>query len=89
MPREVSTARRMRTPPAAAGHGTLDLLVVPDAELYLDGFQLGRVRAKSFPLEAGKHTLRLVNSSLGKDVTRKITVTAGQITYVDINLKEE
>ncbi len=73
----------------ATGLGTLDLLVVPEAELYLDGFQLGRVRATSFSIEAGKHTLRLVNSALGKDVTRKITVTAGQITYVDINLKGE
>jgi serine/threonine-protein kinase len=71
------------------GIGTVDLLVVPEADLYLDGFQLGRVRAKTFSVDAGKHTLRLVNSALKKEVMRRITVVAGETTYVDINLKEE
>ncbi len=67
----------------------MDLLVVPEADLYLDGFQLGRVRARTFSVDAGKHTLKLVNAALKKEVKRKITVVAGQTTYIDINLKEE
>jgi serine/threonine-protein kinase len=76
-------------PPPVTGQGTVDLLVVPEADLYLDGFQLGRVRARTFSVDAGKHTLKLVNSALKKEVKRKITVVAGQTTYIDINLKEE
>jgi hypothetical protein len=71
------------------GEGTVDLLVEPEADLYVDGFQSGRVRARTFSLEAGKHTLRLVSPDRSKEVKRKINVVAGQITYVDINLKEE
>jgi len=87
--REASTTRRARSQPSAAGQGTLDLLVEPEANLYLDGFQLGRVRARKISLAPGKHTVRLVNSALKKEVERKITVIAGQTTYVDINFKEE
>jgi eukaryotic-like serine/threonine-protein kinase len=73
----------------ARAQGTVDLLVEPEADLYVDGFQSGRVRAKSFSLEAGKHTLRLVSPDRSKEVKRKIKVIAGQTTYVDINLTEE
>jgi serine/threonine-protein kinase len=87
------TDAKQKPPPSkptpVTGQGTVDLLVVPEADLYLDGFQLGRVRAKTFSVDAGKHTLRLVNSALKKEVMRRITVVAGETTYVDINLKEE
>jgi eukaryotic-like serine/threonine-protein kinase len=76
-------------PALVTGQGTLDLLVVPEADLYLDGFQMGRVRAKIFSVDAGRHTVRLVNSALKKEVERKIKVVAGQTTYVDVNMKEE
>jgi hypothetical protein len=79
-PREASTT---------IGQGTVDLLVEPEADLYVDGFQSGRVRAKSFSLDAGKHTLRLVSPDRSKEVKRKINVVAGQTTYVDINFTEE
>lgn len=67
----------------------MDLLVVPEADLYLDGFQSGRVRKRIFSIDAGKHTLRFVNSTLKKEVMRRITVVPGQTTYVDVNLNEE
>jgi hypothetical protein len=82
-------AGRARAQPSTTGKGTVDLLVEPEADLFVDGFQSGRVRAKSFSLEAGKHTLRLVSPDRSKEVKRKINVIAGQTTYVDINLKEE
>jgi serine/threonine-protein kinase len=83
------TGAKDKSPPPATGLGTVDLLVVPEADLYLDGFQSGRVRARIFSLEAGKHTLRLVNHALKKEVMRRITVVPGQTTYVDVNMNEE
>jgi hypothetical protein len=71
------------------GQGTVDLLIVPEALLWVDGWQSGRHRRRSFPLEAGKHRLRFVNKELGKDVVREITVSPGQTLQVDINLLEE
>jgi serine/threonine protein kinase len=82
-------AGRARAQPSTTGQGIVDLLVEPEADLYVDGFQSGRVRARSFSLEAGKHTLRLVSPDRSKEVKRKINVVAGQTTYVDINFNEE
>jgi serine/threonine-protein kinase len=82
-------ARRERSQHAAVGQGTLDLLVVPEAMLFLNGWQMGRTRRATFPLDAGKYTLKLVNSELHKKVEREISVSAGQTTQVDINLLEE
>lgn len=73
----------------AVGQGTLDLVVVPEAMLYLNGWQMGLTRKTSFPLDAGKYTLKLVNSQLHKKVEREILVSAGQTTQIDINLVEE
>jgi hypothetical protein len=56
--------------------------------LYLDGFQIGRARGEPFPLDAGHHTLRIVNTKLHKDIHRKVTIVAGETTHLDINLLE-
>jgi len=88
-PRESSTTQRVRNPPSTTGQGTVDLLVEPEADLYVDGFQSGRIRARTFSLDAGKHTLRLVSPDRSKEVKRRINVVAGQTTYVDINFNEE
>jgi len=74
---------------SVSGPGTLDLLIVPEALLWIDRWQYGLQRRKSVPLEPGKHRLRLVNKALGKDVVREISISAGQTTQVDINLLEE
>ncbi len=74
---------------STSGKGTLDLLVVPEAQLFLNGFQMGPARARSVSLDAGKYTVKLVNTVLGKKVERQITVIAGETTYLDVNLKEE
>jgi serine/threonine protein kinase len=80
---------RVRDPPPVTGEGTVDLLVEPEGDLYVDGFQSGRVRARTFSLDAGKHTLRLVSPDRSKEVKRRINVVAGQTTYVDVNFEEE
>jgi eukaryotic-like serine/threonine-protein kinase len=95
-PREASAARAdagstesgsVQQP--SVGQGTLDLLVVPEAMLFLNGWQMGRTRKTSFALDAGKYTLKLVNSELHKKVEREITVSPGRTTQIDINLLEE
>jgi serine/threonine protein kinase len=69
--------------------GSLDLLIVPEALLWVDGWQYGMQRKKVVPLEPGKHRLRVINKQLGKDLVREFTITAGQTTQVDIHLLEE
>jgi hypothetical protein len=78
--------KRVEPPPAL---GTLDLLVVPEALLFLDGWQMGKVRRASIQLDVGKHTVRLVNPELRKKVERRISIAPGQTTQLDINLLEE
>ncbi|KFE71194.1 serine/threonine protein kinase [Hyalangium minutum] len=86
---EVKPPEKPRTQAVVVGQGSLDLLVVPEAMLFLNGWQMGLTRKASFPLDAGKYTLKLVNSKLQKKVEREILVTAGQTTQIDINLLEQ
>lgn len=86
---EVKPPEKPRTQAAVVGQGSLDLLVIPEAMLFLNGWQMGLTRKASFPLDAGKYTLKLVNSKLQKKVEREILVTAGQTTQIDINLLEQ
>ncbi|WP_224247262.1 serine/threonine protein kinase [Hyalangium gracile] len=74
------------TEPPKAGQGTLDLRVVPEAKLFLNGWQMGPAPEKPFPLDAGQYAVRLVNDKLRKDVTRHITVAVGQTTQLEVNL---
>jgi serine/threonine-protein kinase len=83
------TAEKDQSQHAVVGQGTLELMVVPEAMLYLNGWQMGLTRKTSFPLDAGKYTLKLVNSQLQKKVEREILVSVGQTTQIDINLLEE
>jgi serine/threonine protein kinase len=76
-------------PHTPVGRGTLDLRVVPEAMLFLDGWQLGRTPVEPFLIDAGPHTLKLVNTRLRKEVHRHITVTAGKTTPVEVNLLEK
>jgi hypothetical protein len=69
--------------------GTLELRVVPESLMFLDGWQYGMTRSRSLPLEAGNHTVRVVNPGLKKEKTQQIKVVAGRTTRVDINLLEE
>ncbi|HYI00820.1 serine/threonine-protein kinase [Hyalangium sp.] len=69
--------------------GTLDLLVVPEAELFLNKYQMGLHRRTRFPLDPGKYKLKLINRKLNKKVEREIFISAGKTTRLDINLLEE
>ncbi|MFZ5445404.1 MAG: serine/threonine protein kinase [Myxococcota bacterium] len=72
---------------AAIRYGKLELRIRPYATVYLDEKLLGDtpLPAQSVPL--GRHKLRLVNSSLGKDVVLDVVIKPGE-NVVKHNLKE-
>jgi eukaryotic-like serine/threonine-protein kinase len=67
--------------------GKLELRIRPFAEVYLDGKKLGETPLPPVPATVGKHKLRLVNPTLGKDVEVDVTVT-GASTVFKYNFKE-
>ncbi len=69
--------------------GTVEFRVRPYATVFLDGRQLGRTPLAPAEVEAGEHTVRLINRELGKDVARTIEVRAGQSVIFKHNLLEE
>lgn len=72
--------------PAASG-GRLSIGAVPWAEVYLDGKKLGRrTPIVGHAVEAGEHTVRLVNPATGREKTVQVTVKAGRTATVTANL---
>ncbi|MEW6429984.1 MAG: serine/threonine-protein kinase [Myxococcota bacterium] len=65
----------------------LELRIRPYATVYLDGKKLGDTPLKTQTVPAGKHTLRLVNETLGKDVEVELNLHPGANVY-KANLKE-
>ncbi|QDE96539.1 serine/threonine protein kinase [Myxococcus xanthus] len=84
-PKERNAPRKV----AVAAKGRLELRVRPYAVVYLNGGMLGETPLNSVEVPAGRHTLRLVNQELGKDVTRAVDVKAGQSTVFKLNLDAE
>jgi serine/threonine-protein kinase len=65
----------------------LELRIRPYATVYLDGRRLGETPLPAQQVPPGKHTLRLVNEKLGKDVVIELTLHSGANLYKH-NLKE-
>lgn len=65
----------------------LELRIRPYATVYLDGKKLGDTPLKTQTVPAGKHSLRLVNEKLGKDVEVELNLHPGANVY-KANLKE-
>ncbi|WP_434345260.1 protein kinase domain-containing protein [Myxococcus virescens] len=74
---------------AAVAKGRLELRIRPYAVVYLNGKKLGETPLNAVEVPAGRHTLRLVNEELGKDVTQSVAVKAGQSTVFKLNLTAE
>lgn len=72
---------------AAPRPARLELRIRPYATVYLDGKKLGDTPLKTQVVPAGKHTLRLVNETLGKDVEVELSLHPGANVYKH-NLKE-
>ena len=75
--------------PAPLGKGTIEFRVVPFATVFLDGKELGVTPFEPVELVEGRHTVRLINHELGKDVTRDLQVEAGRGSVFKFNLLKD
>jgi serine/threonine-protein kinase len=81
--------RTVSRPPAVVAKGTLEFRIRPYAVVSLDGKVLGQTPLAAVEVPVGKHTLRLVNKELGKDVTKSFEVKADQPNVFKLNLEAE
>ncbi|HEU0036313.1 MAG TPA: serine/threonine-protein kinase [Kofleriaceae bacterium] len=65
-------------------YGSLKVISDPPATVIVDGKQMGEA-PNTFKLTAGKHTVRLLNTDAGIDVTKRVTVLANQTTELNRN----
>lgn len=84
-----SVERKRPTVFRPVARGTLEFRIRPYAIVSLDGKVLGQTPLSAVEVTEGKHTLRLVNKELGKDMTRTVEVKAGQSTVFKLNLEAE
>jgi hypothetical protein len=73
---------------AAIPRPVLQLLVVPGAELIVDGQSHGRVSLIQVPLDPGDHSLRLEHPGY-QPFRRKISLLSGQTQRLIVDLAEE
>ena len=83
-PRTGASARP--TPPPSTG--TLRLIVVPFADVEVDGTALGRISSRDIPLAPGDHRVRLLHPDY-LPVHRKVTVQAGGVAPLVVELAEK
>jgi serine/threonine-protein kinase len=67
----------------------VEFRVQPYATVWLNGKRLGETPLAPITVPAGRHTVRLVNEELGKDVTRQIEARAGETVIVKHNLRSK
>ncbi len=77
-----------RTPTPAPAPGLLQLLVLPWAEVSVDGKVVGTTPFKPVRLEAGKHEVILSNPSY-MDLHKKVTILPGQTLKLEVDLSFE
>jgi eukaryotic-like serine/threonine-protein kinase len=64
--------------PRIVQQGTLEVRVTPRSIAILDGKPRGLTPLAPLSLPAGSHTLRIINTGLGKDLTLKVEVKANE-----------
>ncbi|MFP2910244.1 PEGA domain-containing protein, partial [Pyxidicoccus sp. 3LFB2] len=74
---------------APVAKGTLAFRIRPYAVVSLDGKVIGQTPLEAVEVPVGRHTLRLVNKELGKDVTKSFEVKADQLNVFKLNLEAE
>jgi len=65
---------------AAASPGLLDLNTTPWAKVYIDGNYIGDTPIRGHSLPAGRHSIRLANPRLDKDIETTISIRPGETT---------
>jgi serine/threonine-protein kinase len=73
----------------SGGTGTVEFRIRPYATVIIDGKNIGQTPFAPIQVAPGKHTVRLVNRDLEKEVTRTLDVPAGKTTIFKFNLLEE
>jgi hypothetical protein len=76
------------TAPAVITTGTLALILVPDAEVILDGASIGIVERRDVTLEAGPHALEVRHPDY-EPLPRRFTIRAGETTTLLLDLQEK
>jgi hypothetical protein len=66
----------------------LHVLVVPWAELFVDGETKGRVTSSQLPLDPGDHSLRLEHPGF-EPLRRKVSLLPGHTQRLIVDLTEE
>jgi serine/threonine protein kinase len=75
-------------PSPAAAMGMLSLVIVPAAEVTVDGVSLGTISIREMPLSAGAHVVRILHPDF-KPLQRKIAIQPGATERVVLDLAEK
>lgn len=70
------------------GTGTLSLLIVPTAEVEVDGVSLGALNTRQLALSAGKHMVRILHPDY-KPLPRTVNIQPGVQSRLVIDLSEK
>ncbi|HEY7411600.1 MAG TPA: serine/threonine-protein kinase [Vicinamibacteria bacterium] len=93
VPRPVPTSLPT-APPAAllpaprSYQGLLSLVIVPEAEVTVDGISLGLVSRREVPLEPGPHAVRILHPHY-QPLQRKVTIRSGVTQRLVLDLSEK
>jgi hypothetical protein len=83
------TARRAaERPSVASGASTLRVNSRPWSQVFVDGNLVGNTPQMGLALKAGRHTVKLVNASMGISKTIKVNLEPGQTLTKVVNLIE-
>ena len=90
-PEPVPESEQPEQPKAALGHqpaanGILRINSRPWSQVVLDGRVIGNTPQMSITLEAGSHTVTLINSEFGYKKTLKVVVKAGEVVTKIVDL---
>ncbi|OJH35504.1 serine/threonine-protein kinase [Cystobacter ferrugineus] len=89
-PKPSRGSRARATPPETSVlMGKVEFRIWPYATVWLDGKRLGETPLAPVSLSAGRHTVKLLNEELGKNVTQQIEVRAGKTFVFRCNLRAE
>jgi hypothetical protein len=58
--------------------GTISIMSVPAAEVFIDGESIGFTPVRNREINAGRHVLRLVNDQFNMDYTENVNITSGE-----------
>jgi serine/threonine-protein kinase len=87
-PRAPAVAPKPEAPPAAAD-ATLDVRVIPWAEVLVDGRAVGTTPLAPVRLAAGRHVIELKNAELGVSTSRTVVLEGGAAERLRVDLLDE